>query len=52
VGVAAVLHQTTEGRAGAAPAATESHSAEPLVLAVWELGELVGEPARFIHDEV
>jgi hypothetical protein len=52
VGVVAVLHQTTEGRAGAAPATAGSHSAEPLVPALLELGEVVGEPARFVRDKV
>jgi hypothetical protein len=42
VGVAIGLHQTTEGGAGAAPAAIGSHFAEPLAHASWELGEVAG----------
>jgi hypothetical protein len=52
VGVAAALHQTTDGRAGAAPAAAGSDSIEPLVPALLELREVGGQPARFVHDEV
>jgi hypothetical protein len=43
VGVAAALHQTAEGRAGVALAITGSHSTEPLVPTLLELGEAVGE---------
>jgi hypothetical protein len=41
--VAAGLQDTIEGGAGAAPAATKSHSAEPLVPALWELEEVAGD---------
>jgi hypothetical protein len=44
--VAAGLHYTVEGGAGATIAAVESHSAEPLAPAPWELEEVAGEPAR------
>ena len=49
-GVAASLHHTAEGGAGAAKVATESHSAEPLAPAPWELEEVVGESVRSAHD--
>jgi hypothetical protein len=52
VGVAAGLHHTAEDRAGTAPAAAESHFAEPLAPASWELDEVAGEPAHSAHDEV
>jgi hypothetical protein len=52
VGVAAALHQTAEGRAGIAPAVAGSHFVEPLVPALLELGEVVGELALFVRDEV
>jgi hypothetical protein len=52
VGVAAALHQTAEGRAGVAPAAVGFHSIEPLIPSSLELGEVVGELARFVRDEV
>jgi hypothetical protein len=48
--VAAGLHHPTEGGAGAAIAAIESHSAEPLAPAPWELEEVAGEPARSACD--
>jgi hypothetical protein len=48
--VAASLHHTAEGGAGAVIATIESHSAEPLALAPWELEEVVGELARSAHD--
>jgi hypothetical protein len=48
--VAAGLHHTVEGGAGAAIIAAESHSAEPLAPAPWELEEVAGEPARFARD--
>jgi hypothetical protein len=50
--VAAGLHHTTEGGAGATLAAAESRSAEPLAPASWELEEVAGEPARSAHDVV
>jgi hypothetical protein len=49
-GVIAALHHTVEGGAGAAPATAESHSAEPLAPASWELEEVEGEPARSARD--
>jgi hypothetical protein len=52
VSVVAALHQTAEGRAGVAPAAAGFHYVEPLIPASLELGEVVGELARFVHDEV
>jgi H+/gluconate symporter-like permease len=52
VGVVATLHQTAEGRASVALAVAGSHSVEPLVPALLELGDVVGELARFVHDEV
>jgi hypothetical protein len=48
--VAVGLHHTTESGAGAAPATTESHSAESLALASWELEEVARESARSAHD--
>jgi hypothetical protein len=39
---AAGLHHTAEGGVGAAIAAAESHSAEPLAPAPWELEEVAG----------
>jgi H+/gluconate symporter-like permease len=42
VGVVAALHQTAEGRASVALAVAGSHSVEPLVPALLELGEVVG----------
>jgi hypothetical protein len=50
VEVAAGLHHTAEGGAGAAIAAAESHSAKPLALAPWELEEVAEEPARSARD--
>jgi hypothetical protein len=38
----ASLHHTAEGGAGATRAIAESHSAEPLALAPWELEEVAG----------
>jgi hypothetical protein len=52
MGVAAALHQTVEGRAGVAPVVAGSHSVEPLVPALLGLGEVVGELARFVRDEI
>jgi hypothetical protein len=48
--VAAGLHHTAEGGAGAAITAAESHSAEPLAPTPWEMEEVAGEPARSAHD--
>jgi hypothetical protein len=48
--VAAGLHHTAEGGAGAAPAAAESHSTEPLAPASWQLEEVGGEPVRSARD--
>jgi hypothetical protein len=48
--VAAGLHHTVEGGAGAAPAIAESHSAEPLAPASLEMEEVEGEPARSACD--
>jgi hypothetical protein len=39
-----------EGGAGAARAVAESHSAGPSAPALWELEEVVGEPARYARD--
>jgi hypothetical protein len=47
---AAGLHHTAEGGAGATIATAESHSAEPLTPAPWELEEVAGEPACSAHD--
>jgi hypothetical protein len=52
VDVAASLHHTAEGGAGAAPAVAGSRSAEPLAPASWELEEVAGEPARSASDDV
>ena len=48
--VAAGLHRTAEGGAGAAIAAAESHSAEPLAPAEWEAVVAVEECAHSGHD--
>jgi hypothetical protein len=48
--VAAGLHHTVEGGAGAAPAAAESHSAEPLAPGSWELDEVAGESTHSARD--
>jgi hypothetical protein len=52
VGIAAALHQTVGGRASVAPTVAGSHSVEPLAPTLLELGEAVGELARFDRDEV
>ena len=44
------LHRAAEGGAGAVRAAAESHSAGPSAPALWELGEVVGEPSRYARD--
>ena len=44
------LHHTTEGGAGAAIAAAESHSTKPSAPAPWELEEVAGELARSARD--
>jgi hypothetical protein len=50
VDVAAGLHHTAEGGAGAAIATVESNSAEPLAPAPWEMEEVAREPARSARD--
>jgi hypothetical protein len=44
------LHHAAEGGAGAARAVAESHSAGPSAPTLWELEEVVGEPARYARD--
>jgi hypothetical protein len=43
-------NHTAKGGAGASIATVESHSAEPLAPAPWELEEVAGELARSAHD--
>jgi hypothetical protein len=44
------LHHTSEGGAGAVIAVVESHFAEPLAPAPWELEEVTGKLARSACD--
>jgi hypothetical protein len=44
------LHHATEGGAGAARAIAGFRFAEPSAPASWELGEVVGELARYARD--
>jgi hypothetical protein len=44
------LHHAAEGGVGAARAVAEAHSAGPSAPALWELEEVVGEPARYARD--
>jgi hypothetical protein len=46
----ASLHHAAGGGAGAARAVVESHSARPSATALWELEEVMGEPARYARD--
>jgi hypothetical protein len=44
------LHHAAEGGAGAARAVVEFRSAGPSAPALWKLGEVAGEPARYARD--